>query len=463
MKHSLRRKLTSTILAVVLLSIAIVSFTSNYFINRLFADYVKEQQLLQSQIIVSTMSSQYDSDTDHWNLDNISALGMFSIYDGYIIKVMDANGTVLWDAQSHDMELCNRVMADIEQRMNLQYPGLNGEFKTTIHEMAVDDTVIGSVSISNFGPYFLDDSQFEFLRSLNAILLGIGVLALLVSIVIGSMLAKRISEPILKTVEAAGHIAAGNYTIRLEESSGTGELKMLVTSINDLANSLESMEAMRKQLTEDVAHELRTPVTILQSYIESMMDGMWDVTPERLNSCYEEVDRIGRLIDDLEKLSRIESEGFHLSKKSVALHTVLESTVSGFFNELDRKGLTIEITGSQPIVSADPDRLQQVATNLLSNAVKYAKEGSPLSVHIFESDDEAGFSFNDKGDGIPKEELPFIFERFYRADKSRNRSTGGSGIGLTIVKSIVEAHGGRVEVESVVGIGSTFTVTIPKV
>lgn len=282
MKHSLRRKLTSTILAVVLLSIAIVSLTSNYFANRLFSDYVKEQQSIQTQIIVSTMSSQYDSSADRWNLDYMSALGMFSIYDGYIIKVMDANGAVLWDAQAHDMDLCNRIMADIEQRMDLQYPGLNGEFKTTVHEMVVDDTVIGSVSISNFGPFFLDDSQFKFLRSLNAVLLGIGLLALSFSIVIGSMLAKRISQPILKTVEAAGHIAAGNYSVRLEETSGTKEVEMLVTSINDLANSLESMEAMRKQLTEDVAHELRTPVTILQSYIEAMMDGMWEVTPERL-------------------------------------------------------------------------------------------------------------------------------------------------------------------------------------
>lgn len=462
MKHSLRRKLTSTILAVVLLSIAIVSLTSNYFANRLFSDYVKEQQSIQTQIIVSTMSSQYDSSADRWNLDYMSALGMFSIYDGYIIKVMDANGAVLWDAQAHDMDLCNRIMADIEQRMDLQYPGLNGEFKTTVHEMVVDDTVIGSVSISNFGPFFLDDSQFKFLRSLNAVLLGIGLLALSFSIVIGSMLAKRISQPILKTVEAAGHIAAGNYSVRLEETSGTKEVEMLVTSINDLANSLESMEAMRKQLTEDVAHELRTPVTILQSYIEAMMDGMWEVTPERLNSCYEEVDRIGRLINDLEKLSRIESKGFHLSKKTVDLRAVLETTVSGFFNELNRKELTVEITGSLSVVSADPDRLRQVATNLLSNAVKYTKEGSLLTFHIFETENEAGFSLTDRGAGIPQEELPYIFERFYRADKSRNRTTGGTGIGLTIVKSIVEAHGGSVEVDSVVGTGSTFTVTIPK-
>jgi len=462
MKHSLRRKLTSTILAVVLLSIAIVSLTSNYFANRLFSDYIKEQQSIQSQIIVSTMISHYDRDAELWNLDYIHALGMFSIYEGYIIKVLDADGAVLWDAQAHDMELCNRIMADIEERMNLQYPGLNGEFKTTMHEMVVDDTLIGFVSISNFGPFFLDDSQFKFLRSLNSVLLGIGFLALFFSIVIGSMLAKRISQPILRTIEAAGHIAAGNYTVRLEETSDTKEVEMLVASINDLANSLESMEAMRKQLTEDVAHELRTPVTILQSYIEAMMDGMWEVTPERLNSCYEEVDRIGRLINDLEKLSRIESEGFHLSKKTVDLRAVLETTVSGFFNELNRKELTVEITGSLSVVSADPDRLRQVATNLLSNAVKYTKEGSLLTFHVFETENEAGFSLTDRGVGIPQEELPYIFERFYRADKSRNRTTGGSGIGLTIVKSIVEAHGGRVEVDSVVGTGSTFTVTIPK-
>jgi signal transduction histidine kinase len=362
----------------------------------------------------------------------------------------------------HDMSLCNQVMDTISNRMKVEYPRLDGEFTSTDYPLTNNGKSVGKVSISYFGPFFLNENDLKFLHSLNTILIIIAFIALLVSLFVGHMMAKRISRPILKTVDAAKKIADGRYEIRLEEESRIKEIKLLEGSINHLAKSLETLEKLRKQLTADVAHELRTPISILQSYIEAMSDGIWEATTERLQSCQEEVSRIGKLVGDLERLTKIESENLKLDKSEVDLYSLIEKTIKSFEAEIKDKRLKVSVGGANPVLIADYDRLKQVAVNLLSNSIKYSGTDKTIHFEIFNTRDTAGFVIRDKGTGIPKEELPYIFERFYRADKSRNRATGGSGIGLTIVKAIVEAHGGRVTVESEINEGSAFTVTLPK-
>ncbi len=462
MKKSLREQLSLSLLVIVLITIAIISILANYFINKQFTEYVARQQKLKTQVITTSISNQYTSFTNKWNMDYIHAIGMSSLYEGYIIKVYDKDKNILWNAQSHDMKLCNQIMDEISNRMRIKYPQLNGEFKSTDYPLTLDNKVIGSVSISYFGPFFLNENDFNFLHSLNLILIGVGLISLLISAIVGTVLAKRISRPVLQTVEVTKQIADGNYGVRLEENSNTKELDMLISSINHLASSLETLERLRKQLTEDVAHELRTPITILQSYLEAMTEGVWDVSNERLESCYEEVIRIGKLVGDLEKLSKIESDNLKLDKHRLDLLELIEKTVQSFQGEIVNKNLEVNVNGENTEILADPDRLQQVIVNLLSNAIKYSKENGTISLSIFEKKDVVGFYIKDNGIGISEEELPLIFERFYRTDKSRNRATGGTGIGLTIVKSIMEAHGGRVLAESRKEEGSKFTVIFPK-
>lgn len=462
MKQSLKAQLSTTILAIVLLTIAVISFLANFFINRQFTDYIVKQQELKTQIITSSISQQYTAFTKQWNTSYVHAIGMYSLYEGYIVKVYDNEKNVIWDAQSHDMSLCNQIMSEISNRMRIEYPQLQGEFSAADYPLIKDGQTVGSVSISYFGPFFLNENDFRFLHSMNTILISVGLVSLVISLIVGHMLAKRISHPILKTVEAARQIADGRYEVRLEEGSKIREMSLLEESINHLAVSLETLEKLRKQLTEDVAHELRTPITILQSYLEAMTEGVWDAAPERLQSCNEEVMRIGKLVGDLESLAKLEGENLKLNKQRMDLHAFIEKIVRSFESEIENKKLEVTIHGPHPELLADYDRIKQVVVNLFTNAIKYSGEGSRIAFELFETKDTAGFSIRDNGIGIPKEELPFIFERFYRADKSRNRATGGSGIGLTIVKSIVEAHGGRVSAESEVNKGSIFTVTMPK-
>ena len=460
--RSIRTKISAAMISIVLLVVAIISFLSNYLINRQFTEYIASQQELRAQVITASLSEQYVALKKEWDMDYIHTIGMFSLYEGYILKVYDMEGRILWDAQSHDMALCNRIMEDISDRMRIKYPQLEGEFHAELYPLTRSGLKIGEVSISYFGPFFLTENDFRFLNSLNRVLIGVGFASLILSALIGHILARRISSPILKTVDVTKKIADGNYSVRLEEKADTRELNMLVGSINHLASSLETLERLRKQLTGDVAHELRTPITILQSHIEAILEGIWEPTQERLGSCYEETVRISKLVNDLEQLAKIENRNMKLDKTLFPIQEMMRKSADSFENELFLKNLKLTQKGPEVHLYADPDRIQQVLVNLLSNAVKYSRNGGNISFTAFESEDTAGFSITDDGIGIPEEELPFIFERFYRADKSRNRSTGGSGIGLTIVKSIVEAHDGRVKVISQLNEGSTFTVVLPK-
>lgn len=462
MKHSLKTKLSLTIALVMLLTIALTSILSNFFIEKQFTNYILSQQEKRAQEIANSLSQQYDVNTKTWDADFVHTIGMYALYDGYILKVFDSNNQTIWDAETCDMVSCSQVMDNISQRMNMNYPQLNGEFTSKTIDITQNNDVIGTVNIGYYGPYFLSEDDFQFLNALNIILIGIGIFSLIFAFVVGSILARRLSRPILKTVSVAKRISDGDYDARIEERSNTKELDELVVSINHLADSLGQQEDLRKQLTADVAHELRTPLTSVGTHIEAMIEGVWEPTPERLESCHDEILRIGKIIFDLESLAKVESDNLKLDKTQINLVEITEKAVGNFAAEINKKNLNVSVLGNCDDITADGDRISQVVINLLSNAVKYTSDGGTIQVKLSEQDGWVKMSIKDTGIGIPEDELPFIFERFYRADKSRNRMTGGSGIGLAIVKSIVTAHGGSVEVESHLNEGSCFTVTLPK-
>ncbi|MDR1622017.1 MAG: cell wall metabolism sensor histidine kinase WalK, partial [Synergistaceae bacterium] len=199
------------------------------------------------------------------------------------------------------------------------------------------------------------------------------------------------------------------------------------------------------------------------THIEAMIEGVWEPTYERLTSCHEEIERISRLVRDLESLARVDSDNLKLDKTQVDLLELVKKTLCHFEADIAARKLDVMVEGSCPNVWGDRNRIQQVLTNLLTNAVKYTPTNGELRVVLSDRDSSVLLAVEDNGIGIAENELPFIFERFYRSDKSRSRLSGGSGIGLAIVKSIVTAHGGKVGVESHLGKGSRFQVTLPKI
>lgn len=457
---SLRRQLSLSILLTLLATIGLIGLLSNWFINREFEKYITELGVVRRENIVEDISGQYDSFKRSWKLDYVHAIGMNALYDGYIIKLYDVNGKMVWDAENHDMSLCGKIMDDISARMRER--GSTGGLVENDYDIDQGGKKVGSVSIKYYGPFFMNEADFNFITVMNTILLVIGIFSSACAVVVGCLLARRISRPVTKTAYIAKQISKGNYEFRFEPGTRIRELEDLGAAINQLSGALSEQENLRKRMTADVAHELRTPLTALGSHLEAMIEGLWEPTTERLKSCHEEVERLGTLVKDLEQLARIEGENLVLNKTEADLFEIARTVADAMRGEILKKGLTLSLEGGSVLVEADKNRMSQVITNLLSNAVKYTPEGGSIVLRVGETDQTGIIQVKDTGMGIPEKELPLIFERFYRTDKSRNRKTGGAGIGLAIVKSIVTAHGGRVTAESKEEEGSCFTVEIPR-
>ena len=462
MKRKLRTQLSAGFVLIVLITIVLISLAANLLINRQFEKYVAAQQKSFSDHLAETLSYQYQPAADSWNTEYIHGTGMYALNDGYIIKLYDRNGDTVWDAENHDMTNCHQVMNNITVLMQERRRDLSGQFVVHEYDLVRDGMMIGKLDVSYYSPYYLNENAFRFLDSLNRILLIIALFSVAGAAFVAVVLAKRISAPIVKSIQTARQISDGNYSIRFEAKTQTFELLELARTINQMAASLEEQENLRKRLTTDVAHELRTPLANVASHLEAILEGVWEPTAERLRSCYEEVLRIARLVADLQRLSQAESENLKLEIEPVELLKLAGLAAAGFEQELTAKQLSCSVTGAPVMILADKTRIRQVAENLLSNAIKYTGDGGMIELHVSETPDFGILTVTDTGIGISAAEQSLIFERFYRTDKSRNRKTGGAGIGLTIVKSIVQAHGGNIKVDSETGRGSRFTVRLPK-
>jgi len=460
-RQRLKTKLSLAIALVVLLTVVLISYFSNVLINKQFATYKLTQLESRTQGIVNSLSLQYSQSAKTWDADFVHSIGMLAMQDGFLLKVSDTGGNIVWDAESHDMKTCNSIMADMTRQMKMRNPAMKGGFIAKTFDIQIDQEVIGSVTIRYFSPYFLSENDFMFIRGLNMVLIIVGLVSLLLSILVGFFLARRLSDPIRQTVEATKQINAGNYDTRIHEKTGTVEVNELMDSINHLAETLGKQEILRKQLTADVAHEFRTPLTTLQTHLEAMLEGVWEPTPARLQSCHDEITRISRMVVDLENLARVENDNLNLNLNQVNLKDIVQKTVSGYETAIKEKNLHVSVEGECPDIEADPDRIYQAVSNLFSNAVKYTPQDGIITMTCSATDKSVRLSVKDTGIGISENDLPYIFERFFRADKSRNKMTGGSGIGLAIVQSIITAHGGTVSVVSRLGEGSEFIIELP--
>ena len=462
MKRKISTQLAAGFAFIVLITVAVISITANGLISHQFEQYVAQQRKMSSEQLAQSLSFQYHAEDGTWNVDYIHGLGMYALKDGYLIRLSGAEGQVIWDAENHDMTLCHQIMQDVRTRMSQHRPDLDGNFTTYRYDLKQNDEVIGYLDVSYYSPYYLNESDFRFLDSLNRILLVVGICAAVAAAAAGAVLAKSLSVPLLKVTEMTRKISEGDYGMRLENGNRqTQELVELSSAVNHMAESLERQETLRRRLTSDVAHELRTPVANVSLNLEMMLDEVWEPTKDRLQSCYEELGRISGIISDLEKLRQMEAENMNLELEPVNLLELAQAVETAFEPDLKKKKLTCEVSGEAAAVMGDQRRLHQVIFNLVSNAVKYSTEGGTIQIRVKQEKHKAVLIVEDQGIGMAEEELPLIFERFYRTDLSRSRKTGGAGIGLAIVKAIVQAHQGTVTVTSKVGCGSRFTVTLP--
>lgn len=296
-------------------------------------------------------------------------------------------------------------------------------------------------------------------------LLVAGVVAALIAALSSLFVARRISNPLQSMSAATRRIAAGRYGERVPVGE-PDELGVLSDNFNSMAASLEEAERKRLELIGDVSHELRTPLSTLQGYMEGLMEDVVEPSDETWALLYGEAERMRRLVDDLRRLSQAEAKQLDLHPAAIRPGEVLRTAAERMAPLFDEKGVDLASTAPEdlPQVFADSDRVVQVLTNLLGNALRHTAKGGWVSVEIEVREDTAVFGVEDTGEGIAPEHLPHVFERFYRAEKSRSRSEarGGSGLGLAISKALVEAMGGSVRAESPgAGKGARFSFSLP--
>lgn len=314
------------------------------------------------------------------------------------------------------------------------------------------------------GPAFRGQLFVDYRAGFNDALKAAGAVALLVALILSLYLSRSVTQPIQAMSSAAQRISAGQYGERVSVS-GQDELSQLAARFNDMAGKLEEVELMRRRLIADVSHELRTPLTAIQGSAEGLIDGILPPSVETYEQIHSEAQRLNRLVDDLQELSRVEASAFELQVQPVQVEPLFRTVIKRLRQVAASRGIRLESAplSALPAISGDEDRLLQVLSNLTSNAIQYTPERGKVTLSARRVANEVQISVQDTGAGISPEHLPRIFDRFYRIDKSRSRQAGGgSGIGLTIARALVEAHGGRIWAESEgTGKGSTFTVALP--
>ena len=335
------------------------------------------------------------------------------------------------------------------------------EIKDAI-ELEVEGETSGWVLLdSNPREWMPDTPEGLFLRTVTSASLLSAIIAAALALTLGGLLAYTMTRSLREMKEATVEIARGKLGLQVQVRS-KDELGDLAASLNQMSLDLERATQSRRQMTADIAHDLRSPLSVISGYAEALSDGKLPGTPDVYTILYQETQHLNRLVEDLRLLSLADAGELSLTRQQIAPQIVLERVVARYVVNAQQKGiaLRLEPAGALPLIDVDVERMLQVFDNLIINAFRYTPAGGEVTLSTRTDNQAVLLSIHDNGSGISPEDLPYIFDRFYRGDKSR-QDTGESGLGLAIAKSIIEAHGGAITVESTPGQGTTFTVHCP--
>jgi signal transduction histidine kinase len=306
------------------------------------------------------------------------------------------------------------------------------------------------------------EPEEAFLQRLRESILPLGAAACAVAILLGLFLTWQLTDPLRKLKAAALGIAGGDLSQRVDIKS-KDEIGELGRAFNDMAENLSRAEELRRNMTADIAHELRTPLSVIRANLEAILDGVFPPTKENVTSIHKEAVLLSRLVDDLQELALAEAGQLRIEPETTDVSSLIERVLTGVAARAKSEGVAVvkDLAPELPPVSVDSQRIGQVLSNLVDNALRYSSEGDTITVRARETADAVRVDVVDQGPGLSPEELALVFERFYRGDRARSRATGGVGLGLAIVRQLVEAHGGKVWAESTEGQGATFSFTLP--
>lgn len=431
-----------------MLSVAFIAVISNIGINLFFSGYIKETRNRDDLKVVQYVEQLY-GDNNGLNSQSLMSLMHYAFSEAVSVRLRDMNNNIVWDSGTPDT-MGGMMGFGGSHEENLAFRSYSLSYK---------GNQVGTIEIGRSRSIISSVEDKQFLLSINSIFAFAFLFSIILAILLGVRVSKKFLHPIYLIKENARLIENAKYRDLNEVKTNTFELHDLSVSVKELAEKLEYQDALRRRLTSDVAHELRTPLATIQSHIEAFMDGVWEPNIEKLSIIHDEITRLTKLIKDLSDLSTIESDETKLNKRTINLSVLLGNIIESFEPLFLSKNIyLVKEIQSDIELSGDKDRLNQVFVNILSNAYKYTNENGKVMVSLEQLKDVIRITVEDTGIGIPKEDLKHIFERFYRSDISRNRGTGGTGIGLAITKALIEAHNGTIKVESEVGKGTKVNI-----
>lgn len=417
--------------------------------NQHFQSYTRENVQRVADGTAAAIADGYEQSNGDWYGGALSAAtSASSLYDSVYLQVRTIDGTIVYDDRAND------VLGSVDVKED----GSN----VASAPIMVDGEKVGTVLVRVPGSETLLTKFDEDFRdkSYNAMIFA-AVIALIIAMVMGAIFARTIAAPVKKITNAAKALKEGDYSARTG-MTGSDEIARLGNMFDLMADSVESNRKLERRLVTDVAHELRTPLMAIQSTVEAMIDGVFKPDAERLETLNSEVQRLSRLVDALLKLSRLESRTKPIEQKKVDLTEMLSSVVQTHQAYIHDAGLNLEFEYDPHVyVFGDADLLRQATANLISNAVRYTPEGGTITIMARKGDLMGQIVVKDTGIGLTPEEAKLVFQRFWRADSGRARATDGLGIGLSVVKEIVEQHNGWVRVEGRPNEGACFTIYIP--
>ena len=403
--------------------------------------------------------------SDTGTLDNVgiaTVAGYAAKLNGVGVKIFDnQTGSVVYDSTIPPSENGNDMPGKDYSRGSLAPPPGDSD-QLAIAPIITDNVAVGSVHMWVYGSEaLLSQTDEEFRNNSYQAMVFATALAIVLASCIGFLFARTLVSPINRMTTTAKAIKEGDLSARTE-LHGEDEIAHLGETFDAMADSIERDRELERRLTTDVAHELRTPLMAIQSTVEAMVDGVFEADEERLETVNSEVQRLSRLVDAILKLSRLESRSTPMKKEVVTVGELIAGIVATHEAFVADSGLTLKYEMEQGVrVLGDADMIRQATANLISNAVRYTSEGGLVTVRVKRGDIMASISVQDTGIGLTPDEAKMVFSRFWRADAGRTRESGGLGIGLSVVKEIVERHNGWVQVEGRKGEGACFTIHIP--
>ncbi len=485
MRRSLWLKLMGAFALIITAGVAVTFMVVYVATATKFERFTRASDLLEAQNLADALTAYYARQGSWDGVDRLLSSTAFSFsnadaLDGESMEWSMMGGMMMGGDMMMEMMrqtgygMDRVVLADAEGVVIADTTGeLVGQQHPEEHlargePVVVNGQRVGTVLVGSMVEPVLNPLDADFLRSVNlAMLLGAtagGFLAL----VLGSLLFFQITKPVGEVTAAAEAVAAGDLSRRVDVHS-EDEVGRLAAAFNIMADTLEQQEALRKAMVSDIAHELRTPLSLIQGNLEAILDGYYELSPENIEAIHGDTVVMTRLVNDLRVLAVAEAGQLTLEWEAVDMAELARRVVDRFSSQAaERKvALHVEIEPSIPPVRGDAQRLTQVLNNLLSNALRHTPAGGAITLSVRVQDGgnkkrNVLVSVTDSGEGIAADALPHVFERFYRVDRSRSRASGGTGLGLPIARQLVEAHGGRIWAESAgPGEGSVFSFTLP--